>query len=158
MLLVGPKVANGLKGGEVRILDVKPPLNMLNRLGLALGIAWLLAKFLVFRLLPLVPKGCWGLDFLGCPLEALDFSCGAITEDFIYNGFLCVLNGVRDRFNILPGSESSKTVSSVSLGKSSFVMHHNGCSSWSSNIKLRSPPNIDFEKSFLVLVSGSVTG
>eukprot|EP01018_Ginkgo_biloba_P008064 Gb_38030 [translate_table: standard] len=89
----------------------------------------------------------------GCPLEALNFSCVAITDNFVYNGFLCMLNGVRKRFNILSGLESSKVVSPLSPGSSSSNRHHNGFSSWSSNIILQSPSNIDFEKSFLVPVT-----
>eukprot|EP01018_Ginkgo_biloba_P039020 Gb_40495 [translate_table: standard] len=51
------------------------------------------------------------------------------------------------------GSEYLEVVSPLSPVRSSFDRHHNGCSSRSSNLILRSPSNIDFEKSFLVLVA-----
>eukprot|EP01018_Ginkgo_biloba_P023697 Gb_41204 [translate_table: standard] len=108
MLLVGPPIGNGLKGGEV---------------------------------------GIW------CPLVTLDFSCVAIEDVFVYNGFLCVMDGVRGHFTILSGLESSKVVSPLSPIRSSSNRHHKGCSSRSSNISLRSPSKIGFEESFLVPVA-----
>eukprot|EP01018_Ginkgo_biloba_P017532 Gb_23904 [translate_table: standard] len=151
MPLVVPQVANGLKGGEVGIYDVEPPLNILNGFGLALG-ARLTIEFLAFRLLLSTPKGYCGLDPSRCPLEALDFSCIAISDVFVYNGFSCMLNVVHKCFNILLHSESSKVVSPLSPGRYSD-MNCNGFSSHSSNINLRSLSNIGFEKSFLVPVA-----
>eukprot|EP01018_Ginkgo_biloba_P000126 Gb_34439 [translate_table: standard] len=136
MPCVGPQVAYGLKGGEFGICDVEPPLHMLNWLGLAPGTVWLPIEFPMFRQLPLVPKGCYGLDPSGFPPEELVFSCVSIVDVYVYNGFLCVLNGVCERFNILSGSESSETISPLSHGRSSFVRHCNGSSSWLSNISL----------------------
>eukprot|EP01018_Ginkgo_biloba_P001516 Gb_17827 [translate_table: standard] len=127
MPLVGPQVANGLKG-EAGICD-----------------------------LLLAPKGCRGLDPSGCPPVALIFSCVAIADVLTYNGFLCILNGVRRRFNILSSSESSEVVSPLSLRRSSN-RHCNGYSSWSSNISLQRHSNVGFEKSFLVPVAKLVVG
>eukprot|EP01018_Ginkgo_biloba_P000129 Gb_34441 [translate_table: standard] len=152
MPCVAPQAANGLKGGEFGICDVELPLHMLNKLGLAPGTAWLPIEFPVFKQLPLVPKGCYGLDPSGCPPKELVFSCVAIANVFVYNGFLCMLNGVCERFNILSSSKSSETISPLSHGISSSVRHCNGCSSWLSNISLRSPSTINFEKSFLLPV------